>query len=233
MASRSVALTASLCPARRWRSARTTSSGTDFALGILGDQLARERSPPRHTCPSCLSVSAISLWTIGWGSARRNSRSMPQQFFEPAVLVRECPGRVVGDERQHLVGRFRQGGGIGRSSVAARHRASASAISSSAAAAASCGLIASWLSGRLIRLAHHLEEVGGLLPLQQRIGQRTVSLRSRLRRKQLFVKRLGLVVLARLPIAIGQNVLERDILRVAPRGRLQPRGDLLFAIQAP
>ena len=79
--------------------------------------------------------------------------------------------------------------------------------------------------------ADHLEQVGGFLPFQERSGQRTIGLGRRLRGQELFVEGLGLVDLARLAVAIGQEVLERNVLGIAPGGRFQPGRDFLFAIQ--
>ena len=85
--------------------------------------------------------------------------------------------------------------------------------------------------GSTPRFADHLEQVGGFLPFQERSGQCAIDLGRRLRGQELFVKRLRLFNLTRLTVAIGQKVLERNVLRIATRGRFQPGSDFLFTIQ--
>ena len=107
----------------------------------------------------------------------------------------------------------------------------ASAIASSTAAATSCGLTMLLAFGPDPGLADHLEQVGGLLPFQERSRQCAVCLGCRLRGQKFFVKGLRLFNVAQFAVAIGQNVLKRNVLGIAPGGRFEPGSDFLFTIQ--
>ena len=80
-------------------------------------------------------------------------------------------------------------------------------------------------------LGDDLQQLLGLLPLQERGGEGPIALGGRLRGEQGLVEGLGLVELARLAVAVGQGVLERDVLRVDLGRLLEPGRDLGLALQ--
>ena len=123
-------------------------------------------------------------------------------------------------------------GRVGREQLAGRRRAPRRRRPGRRSIASSCGLIASSPPGLVDGLGHDLEQVLGLLSLEQRGGEGADSPGSSAgpASSALYIC-LGLLDLADLAVAVGQGVLERDVLGVGLGRRLEPGRDLVLAMQ--